>query len=64
MYFPHCGKGSQCREFDLHAILAEGILKKTSEVIKEAKEDHELEEDEDPSAESLFNFYSMREKDE
>jgi 2-oxoglutarate dehydrogenase E2 component (dihydrolipoamide succinyltransferase) len=48
MYAPQCGKGSQSREYDLHAVLAKGILKKTKEIIKEATRDHVLEKDEDP----------------
>jgi len=64
MYAPQCGKGSQFGEYDLHAILAKGILKKTEEVIKEVSEDRELEEDEYPTAEGIYNFYSMMEKDE
>lgn len=64
MYAPQCGKGSQSREYDLHTVLAKGILKKTEEVVKEVNDDHILEEDEDPTAETLFNFYSMRKEDE
>jgi len=64
MYAPQCGKGSQSREYDLHVVLAKGILKKTEKVIKEASDYYILEEDEDPTAETLFNFYSMREKNE